>query len=354
MKIRNRFSKQESVVGPMAVTIKELSAACGLSVSTVSKALNDYPDVSAETRELVRSAAAKLGYRPSAIARGLKIGRTFNLGVLYNDDSASGLTHSYFSAVLEAFKTEAERRGYDITFITHRMARSPMTYLEHCLYRNIDGVCIVCSDFGDPEVQELVSGSLPVVTIDHVFHNHSCIESENRQGMAELTRHILSLGHTRIAYICGEDTSVTSVRTTSFLRAMHEAKLTVPDEYLVHSMYHNPAAARAATEQLLSLPNPPTCIIMPDDYAALGGMEAIRAAGLRIPEDISVAGYDGVPLLQMCRPQLTTVSQDTSRIGAAAARKLVHLIEQPRTTFQEIIPIPCRLLAGETVGPAPR
>ena len=83
----------------MAVTIKELSAACGLSVSTISKALNDYPDVSAETREHVRRIAAKMGYRPSAIARGLKIGRTFSLGVLYNDDSASGLTHSYFSPV---------------------------------------------------------------------------------------------------------------------------------------------------------------------------------------------------------------------------------------------------------------
>jgi len=338
----------------MAVTIKELSAACGLSVSTVSKALNDYPDVSHETRELVRDTAAKMGYRPSAIARGLKIGRTFNLGVLYSDESGSGLTHSYFSPVLEAFKNEAERRGYDITFITHHMGRSPMTYLEHCLYRNVDGVCIVCSDFTDPEVIELVSGSLPVVTVDHVFHNHSCVASENRQGMAELTAHILSMGHTRVSYILGEQTSVSDVRMTSFVRTMQQAGLTVPEEYLVRSQYHNPAAARTATERLLALKDRPTCIIMPDDYAALGGMEAIREAGLRIPEDISVAGYDGVELLQMCRPKLTTVSQDTAHIGAAAARKLVHLIEQPRTTFQEIISIPSRLIAGETVGPAPK
>ena len=134
----------------------------------------------------------------------------------------------------------------------------------------------------------------------------------------------------------------------------HEAGIEVPEEYLVQSIYHNPAAARAATEQLLALPERPTCIIMSDDYAALGGMEAIRAHGLRIPEDISVAGYDGVPLLQMCRPKLTTVAQDTAAIGAAAARKLVHLIEQPRTTFQETVSIPCRLIPGETVGPAPR
>lgn len=337
----------------MAVTIRELSAACGLSVSTVSKALNDYPDVSSETRALVRAAAERLGYRPSALARGLKIGRTFNLGVLFDTDDG-GLTHNYFSPVLEAFKSEAERRGYDIAFITHHLGSSPMTYLEHCLYRNVDGVCIVCSKFEDPEVVELVSGPLPVVTIDHVFHGHSCVESENRQGMTALTQYILSMGHRRVAYIQGNSASVTAVRRTSFLRTMHEAGIDVPEDYLVHSIYHNPAAARAATEQLLALPERPTCIIMSDDYAALGGMEAIRAHGLRIPEDISVAGYDGVPLLQMCCPKLTTVAQDTAAIGEAAARKLVHLIEQPRTTFQETVSIPCRLIPGETVGPAPQ
>ena len=146
----------------MSVTIKELSAACGLSISTVSKALNDYPDVSAQTRELVRVTAAQLGYRPSAIARGLKLGRTFNLGVLYTTDASQSFTHSYFSPILESFRAEAERRGYDITFITHRTGRNNMTYLEHCLYRNVDGVCIVCSHFDDPEVMELISGPLPL------------------------------------------------------------------------------------------------------------------------------------------------------------------------------------------------
>jgi len=334
----------------MAVTIKELSAACGLSVSTVSKALNGYPDVSSETRELVRATAEKLGYRPSAIARGLKMGRTFNLGVLYIEDSDVGFTHNYFAPVLQSFKLEAERRGYDITFITHS-GPNKMTYLEHCLYRNLDGVCIVCCHFGDPDVLDLVSGTLPVVTIDHVFHNRSCIESENRQGMSALTQHILSKGHSRVAYIFGEDASVTSVRVTSFLREMRSAGYEVPEDYLVRAQYHNPASTREATKKLLSLSARPTCIIMPDDYAALGGMEAIREAGLRIPEDISVAGYDGVELLQLCRPQLTTVRQDTAKIGQAAARKLVHLIEQPRTTFEEIISVPCFFVPGETVAP---
>lgn len=334
----------------MAVTIKELSKACGLSVSTVSKALNDYPDVSEETREQVRLIAARMGYRPNAIARGLKIGRTFNLGVLYSDDSGSGFTHSYFSPVLESFKAEAERRGYDITFITHRTTPSQMTYLDHCRYRNVDGVCIVCSHFEDPEIVQLISSSLPVVTVDHVFHNHTCVQSENRQGMAELTRHVIAKGHRHIAFVHGAEATVSSIRLTSFLHEMSAAGLNVPEEYLISIPYHNPPAAREAVSRLLSLPQRPTCILMSDDYAALGGLEAIEAAGLRVPADISVAGYDGVPILQMCQPRLTTVRQDSARIGAEAARQLIHLIERPRTTYPEIIPIACKLLPGETVA----
>ncbi len=333
----------------MAVTIKELSKACGLSISTVSKAINNYPDVSEETREQVRAVAARMGYRPNAIARGLKIGRTFNLGVLYNDDSGSGFTHNYFSAVLESFKSEAERRGYDITFITHRTTPK-MTYLDHCLYRNVDGVCIVCTHFDDPEISQLIASPLPVVTVDHVFHNRACIQSENRQGMAELTRYVIGRGHQRIAFVHGSEATVSGVRLTSFMREMEAAGLSVPEEYLISIPYHNPPQARRAVSRLLSLSPRPTCILMPDDYSALGGLEAIAAAGLRVPQDISVAGYDGVPLLQMCSPRLTTVRQDTVRIGREAARQLVHLIEQPRTTYPEIIPIPSRLLHGETVA----
>ena len=263
----------------MAVTIKELSARCGLSVSTVSKALNDYPDVSEETRKQVRAVADEMGYRANAIARSLKIGRTFNLGVLYSDDTESGFTHSYFSPVLQSFKQEAERRGYDITFITHNMGHSKMTYLEHCRYRNVDGVCIVCSHFDDSEVLQLVSSPLPLVTIDHVFNNKACVQSENRQGIEALTRYILSMGHKKVAFIYGAQDTVSDIRLTSFLRTMNDAGLSVPDDYLIASPYHDPASTREATAQLLSLRDRPTCILMPDDYSALGGMDAEKING---------------------------------------------------------------------------
>lgn len=338
----------------MAVTIKELSAYCGLSVSTVSKALNGYPDVSEETKEQVRAAAQKLGYRANAIARSLKIGRTFNIGVLYKDQSGSGFTHSYFAPVLDAFRDEAEKRGYDITFITHSMGRSEMTFLEHCRYRNVDGVCIVCSDFADPEVVQLIGSDLPVVTVDDAFPGRVCIQSENAAGVAALVRHAVGMGHTRFGVVRGEDTSVTRIRLDCVRRTLAEAGLGLPQEYIIDGKYHNPAAAREATLRLLALDPRPTCLLMTDDYAALGGMEAIQSSGLRIPEDVSIAGFDGVPLIQLCSPRLTTVWQDTPRIGQEAARQLVHLIEQPDAVSPQVISIPCRLITGETVGAPPR
>ena len=333
----------------MAVTIKELSARCGLSVSTVSKALNDYPDVSEETRQQVRAVADEMGYRPNAIARSLKIGRTFNLGVLYSDDTESGFTHSYFSPVLQSFKQEAERRGYDITFITHNMGHSKMTYLEHCRYRNVDGVCIVCSHFDDGEVLQLVSSSLPLVTIDHVFNNRACIQSENRQGVEALTRHVLSMGHKKIAFVYGAEDTVSDIRLTTFLRTMNEAGLSVPDDYLVASPYHDPASTREATAQLLALADRPTCILMPDDFSSIGGGNAIRRMGLRFPEDVSAAGYDGIQLASVTNPAMTTYRQDTAALGKTAAAKLIELIEKPRTALVDRILIPGKLVEGGSV-----
>lgn len=179
----------------MAVTIKDVSAKCGLSISTVSKAFNNYADISLETRELVQRTAREIGYYPNAIARTLKTNRSYNLGVLFQEKRGTGLTHSFFASVLDAFKSAGEKRGYDITFINHHIGWTGMTYLEHCRYRNVDGVCVVCADFYAPEVIELVDSNLPVVTIDHSFNNRSCVLSDNIGGLKLLVDAAYQKGH---------------------------------------------------------------------------------------------------------------------------------------------------------------
>jgi DNA-binding LacI/PurR family transcriptional regulator len=333
--------------------IKDIAAKCGLSISTVSKALNRYSDVSDVTRARVLKAAEESGYCPNSLARALKTNRTYNLGVLFADESNSGLTQDYFAAVLNGFKEEAESHSYDITFINHNMnvgGNHPMTYLEHCKYRNVDGICIACVDFTQPEVLDLIGGSLPVVTIDHLFNNHISINSNNVVGMHDLVSYIYRMGHRKIAYVHGKKSAVTEQRVTSFCRTLMELGVEVPSEYLVLSAYHDTLTTRECVRRLLELPDRPTCIIMPDDYAALGGIEAIEAAGLRIPEDISIAGYDGIALSQVIKPRLTTLRQDTDRMGCEAARRLIELIENPLTTIVENVTVNGRLIEGESVA----
>ena len=156
---------------------------------------------------------------------GLKTKMTHNIGVLFIDDYHSGLTHPYFAPVLESLKTEVENLGYDITFINKNVGGREMSYLEHCRYRNVDGVVIANVDFTKEEVVELVESDIPVVTIDHVFNNCPAVVSDNIKGIRELTEYVISMGHKKIAYIHGQQNSVTKVRLASFYRTMEEHEL---------------------------------------------------------------------------------------------------------------------------------
>ncbi len=333
------------------VSLKDISKACGVSVATVSKALNDHSDISQETKKHVREVAEKLGYRPNAAAQALKTNRTNNIGVLFVDEANSGLTHDYFNHVLDSFKRKAEDSGFDITFINGAKNRlNNMSYLSHAIYRGFDGVMIACVDFSDPQVGELIASNIPVVTIDHLFNNRITIVSDNVKGMRELTTYVYEQGHRKIAYIHGLESAVTQSRLSSFYRTLQEYGVTVPDEYVVASPYRDTVAAFETTNQLLDLPDPPTCIFFPDDFAAFGGINAIRQRGLRIPEDVSVVGYDGIEIARRISPVLTTIVQDTDKIGSLAASKLIDLINNPKGTLIEQIVVDGKLEKGESVA----
>lgn len=332
------------------VSMKDISVKCGVSVATVSKALNGHKDIGEATRQKVLQAVKELGYFPNSSARALKMNKTWSLGVLFTDEAQSGLTHDFFAYVLDSFKIAAEEKGYDITFINaSKCGRKGMSYLEHCRYRAFDGVVIACIDFSDPEVTELVRSDVPVVTIDHVFNNRTSIISDNVKGMHDLFEYLYSMGHRRIAYIHGEDSMVTSNRLSSFYRAASEHGITIPDDYVVEATYRDTARTYRVTNELLDLKNPPTCIMYPDDFAAFGGMNAIRERGLSIPDDISVAGYDGIRIGRHIEPALTTLKQDTAKLGRLAAEKLIEMIEQPKTCLNEQIIVPGEVFVGKTV-----
>ena len=142
------------------VSMKDIAKKCGVSVATVSKALNGQKDIGEETRKKICAAAEEMGYMASSVARALKTNRSFNLGMLLVDERRSGLGHEYFSTIIEGFKAEAESHGYDVTFINSHVGNQPTSYVKHCRYRALDGVLVACVNFEDPRIQELAAGNI--------------------------------------------------------------------------------------------------------------------------------------------------------------------------------------------------
>lgn len=332
------------------VSIKDIASVCGVSIATVSKALNDHKDVSESTKTMIRETAKKLGYLPNSQARALKTNRTYNLGVLFAEQAHSGITHSHFAAVLNGFKNEAEANGYDITFISRQIGGNRMTYYEHCICRNVDGAVIVCADdFEDAEVTELLGSSVPTVTIDYESPNSPAVLSNNESGMRTLVEYAYSMGHRKIAYIYGETSSVTSIRVKSYRDSLKSLNINVRDDYLLQGRYHDPAATEKLSEQLVKLDDPPTCVILPDDFSAIGALSAFEKLGKCVPDDISVMGYDGIILSSFLNPKLTTFRQDPDRIGAEAASQLIALIKKEITADSPAIMVDGSLREGSSV-----
>lgn len=331
------------------VKIKDIAERCGLSIASVSKALRGDSDLNPKTAEYIRGVAKEMGYVPNASARLLKTNRSYNIGVLFVDETNSGLEHEYFSSILNSIKNESENLGYDITFISHRFKNENLTFYEHAKYRNVDGVIIASVDFKDPEVIKLVESEIPTVTIDYDFDGKSSVASDNVLGVKDIVNYLVKMGHKKIAFITGDDTSVTQKRIASFYRTCYENNIDVRDEYIKKGRYHIPKVSGVATRELLELKDRPTVIMYPDDYSLLGGITEIEKNGLKIPEDISIVGYDGIKLSRLLRPILTTYVQNSTEIGIQAARKLIDIIEHPKTTLAERISVKGGLQEGQTV-----
>lgn len=334
-------------------SLKDIAKKCGVSVATVSKALNGQPDIGEETRKRICAAAEEMGYIANSVARALKTNRSYNLGMLFVNERRSGLGHEYFSTILEGFKAEAESHGYDITFINSHMGDQPSSYVQHCRRRGLDGIVIACVDFTDPRILALVDSDFPLVTVDHVFEGRTAVLSDNINGVDSLVRYAYRMGHRKIAFLHGEDTAVTRGRLTGFHQACRDLGLQIPPEYIIPCVYHEPDICEEATRKLLQLEEKPTCILFPDDFSFIGGHNALLDAGYTIPrlsanlQEISAMGYDGINLARMMK--LTTYTQNAEEIGRTAANRLIQQVEHPDEATAERILVSGALLEGSSV-----
>lgn len=331
------------------IKLIDIAEQVGVSVGTVSKALRNSHEISQEMKDRIVRIANELGYVANSSARSLKTNKSYNVGVVFEDNTSAGLSHDYFSIMLNSIREELTKSGYDFTFVSNNIGESKVSFLNHARYRRCDGVIVVTADFKDPEIVELVKSEIPVITIDHMFKNRTAILSDNEDGLREVVKYVHSQGHTKIAYIHGEDTTVTQERLGSFYRTCKELGIEVNEDYVKEAQYHYPQQAGKRTRELMALKDRPTCIIYPDDYSYMGGATEIEKHGLKIPDDISVVGYDGIFLSRILRPVLTSYKQNSVEIGKVAVQKLVAQMTNPRSSAKKHVLIRGSIQEGQTV-----
>ena len=327
------------------VTMKDIAQKCGVSVSTVSRVLSGNAIISPDTSRAVLDAAESLGYMPDVTARTLKTNRSDMIGILFD----SNLTHPFFSGVIDSVRIHAEEAGFDVLLLSRVKRDGQMDYTETALSRRMDGIIVLYADVSNEGVEKLTRGNIPVVAVDTYEGGCNMVLSDYRQGSRELTEWAISRGHRRIALIHGEMGYATRERLEGFREAMADHGLAVPPEYIRAGEYNQPELCARITEELLSLENPPSCIMMPDDYSTVNALRILREMNLSVPDQFSCAGYDGIPLSQAVSPRVTTFCQDTEAIGRKAVEILLQAMQEGPGVNREVT-VRGRMIPGETVA----
>ena len=328
------------------VRLKEIADACGVSVATVSRALNGLTNENHERTILICRTAREMGYYPNAAAKTLKTSRSSNIGVLYENQ----LHHEYFSFLLNDLRKEADARGYDLTLIGSGREEGDRNYYDHVRRRNLDGVVVIQADFESAEVIRLATGSVPSVIIDHLYEGCDCVGNDNRAGMEQILRHAWKRGHREFAFISGEPGAVTRERLAGFYRACAETGIRVYENRVLEGRFHDPEHCAELIREVMGRQDGVTCILCPDDYSCPGAMMELAAEGIRVPDQVSLIGYDGIPMGRMIRPNLTTYRQDTRTIARETISLLLEAIEDPENHRPRQIKVPGNLIEGETVS----
>jgi LacI family transcriptional regulator len=338
-------------------TIRRLAEVSGVSIGTVSRALNGYADVRPETRERIMRLARELDYTPAAAARSLKTQRSHVIGVfLETGEGHPDLQHPFFHEVLVGLKNTIGPGGYDLLLFASEHPGNGYgkhSYLKRCRHHNVEGVVLMGIDPEDPEVRRLVRSELPTVGVDVALEGPSTafVISDNVDGASRAVRHFHSLGHRRIATITGlMETRPGVERLRGYRQAIQACGLAYRDEYVAYGDFYAESGRRAMAD-LLALDEPPTAVFAASDMMALGAIRAAGDAGLGVPVDVSVIGFDDMQLAGHMNPPLTTIRQDKAGLGAAAGTALLRLIEGERDGVNPSTVLPVELIRRGSTRP---
>jgi len=327
----------------MSVTIKDVARESGVHISTVSRALNDGYGVNEKTRDHVIAVAARLSYRPNRVARGLVTGRSHSVGLVVSD-----IRNPFFAEVARGAEDAARSDGCDLVLCNSDLdALKQMRYVHSLLEKRVDGILMnsVAALNHDQQAQLAASG-VPIVLLNRTASNHqfSTVCADNESGGALAARYLHGLGHRRIAHLTGpRQHGNLSDRARGFVRALQSANDPV-HPVVLHGKF-NYAGGTELTRKLLDKHPDTTAVFAANDVMAFGVVRAVLERGLRIPEDLSLVGFDNIEFSGIVHPPLTTVHQPKYEMGYAAVEILLRQARDKEKRIPEH-----RLLGVEIIG----
>ena len=329
-------------------TISDVAQRAGVSAMTVSRVINNSGYSSREARARVGAAVAELGYVPNALARQLRSRRTKTLALVVSD-----ISNPFFTTIARGVEDVAARHGFSVMFCnTDESEKEEAQYLLMLIERQVDGVLLVPARSSGTSFRLLLAHEMPVVVLDRrvAARGVDSVRCDSEAGAYALTRHLITLGHRRIAVLTGRRTVSTSVdRVAGCRRALEEAGLTLGDELIRYGGFNfgSPTQAdghRMAREVLASASNRPTAIFAANNFIAFGAIRALREAGLRVPEEMSVVAFDDLPAEWISDPFLTVAAQPAYEIGRRGAAMLLDRLSGDRVTAGEDVVLPFELI----------
>jgi len=325
------------------VRLKDIAAQAGVSVMTVSKVMRDAPDISAATKIRIRALAEQMGYTPDSVAQGLRNKTTKLLGLVI-----SAVTNPVFARVVMAIEEQAHQLGYDVILAqTLNQPEREQAVIRRMLSRRVDGLFITPVyrlEQTAPIYEELVKRAVPTVILGHrapFCSSFVNVETDDISASFAATRHLLELGHKRIAFLAGPNAAPSSVeRLEGYRRALREGGVELDESLIFHAGSTIEEGEKAALQMLQESPNA-TAVQAVNDLVAIGAANVFLGQGLRIPEDISLVGFGNVLISEHFRVPLTTIRQPKLRLGTAAMDSMLKLIGGTRP--------PTKRLSGEIV-----
>ncbi len=324
------------------ITIRQIAKLAEVSRSTVSRVLNNHPSVRPEVRQRVLEVIKEQDYVPQAAARSLASRRTNVLTLLIPRSSAFIFTDPFFSLTIQSITEACTARDYSLMLSMATGAEERSFYQRVLRSRITDGVLMLSSDIDDPILPLLINDDMPLVLIgSHPYLQPMySVDVANRDGAAVAVEHLLRLGHSRIATITGPLQMNTAIdRRDGYKQALLKAGVGI-DPQLIGEGDFTQEGGYSAMRTLLDVQPPPTAVFAASDMMALGALRAIYDAGLRVPDDIALVGFDDIPIASFATPELTTVRQPIQRLGATAATMLLDHLEgnPPAIHHQQLKP----------------